>query len=196
MKLLVNALFCLAFLFFNINAQAVELAGVKIDETIQVTSGTSASMLTLNGAGIRKKLFFKVYAAALYLPKTATKSESVIDMPGAKQMSLTMLRNVASNDLWQAIDEGIKQNNTPEELQKISDEFSQLKQLFSTIETLKEKDRISLTWVPDVGTIILLNDKKIGGTFLGSPFFNALLRIWIGEKPVDQSLKDQLLKGV
>jgi len=54
----------IAALFFNL-AAAVEVAGVKFDDKTRVGPGE----LVVNGAGLRKKAVFKVYAMALYLPE-------------------------------------------------------------------------------------------------------------------------------
>ena len=58
---------------------------------------------------------------------------------------------------------------------------------------LKKGDVISMEWVPNVGTNMFVNGKKLGDTFLDVAFFNAVLKIWIGDNPVDSSLKKQLL---
>ena len=44
-------------------ANALELAGVKLDDKAQVENAA----LQLNGAGIRTRVIFKVYVGALYL---------------------------------------------------------------------------------------------------------------------------------
>ena len=44
---------------------AAEVAGVKVDDKIRVGS----SDLVLNGAGLRSKVFIKVYVGALYVGK-------------------------------------------------------------------------------------------------------------------------------
>ena len=44
-----------------LSASALEVKGIKVDETAQV----GGSALVLNGAGVRTKLMFKVYVAGL-----------------------------------------------------------------------------------------------------------------------------------
>jgi len=51
---------------FTISAHSLEVKGVKVDESVQVGVNT----LVLNGAGVRTKMMFKVYVAALYLGKS------------------------------------------------------------------------------------------------------------------------------
>jgi len=46
-------------------AHAIEVAGVKFDDQTKIGN----TDVVANGAGLRKKAFFKVYAMALYLPE-------------------------------------------------------------------------------------------------------------------------------
>jgi hypothetical protein len=72
-------------LSFGALAAPMEVSGVKLDDPIEV-HGTK---LQLNGAGIRYKAVFKVYVAAMYLPKKAATPEEVYAMPGPKRISIT-----------------------------------------------------------------------------------------------------------
>ena len=58
-------LMVLILLFSLSTAEAVELAGVNLPETISV----EGDELVLNGGGARKKFFMKMYVGALYLMK-------------------------------------------------------------------------------------------------------------------------------
>ena len=68
MKLIYKLMFAMLFFALTFSAHALELKGVKVDETAKV-GGTA---LVLNGAGLRTKLMFKVYVAALYLTQKQT----------------------------------------------------------------------------------------------------------------------------
>ncbi|MFZ2541526.1 MAG: chalcone isomerase family protein, partial [Gallionella sp.] len=62
-------------------SQALELAGVKLVDSVQIGNES----LQLNGAGIRTGLFFKIYVGALYLPEKQTSAEAVIaDVRGSR----------------------------------------------------------------------------------------------------------------
>lgn len=172
--------------------QAVEIAGAKIDETAQVANAA----LKLNGAGIRYKVFFKVYVAALYLTENKSTTESILALNGPKKITLTMLREISSDTLAQAFMDGVKKNTEIAERTRLADQFIKFGQLFSTVAEINKGDVISIESVPNVGCYVLINGKRIGDTFTDPGFFNALLRIWIGENPVDGPLKIKLLGGV
>jgi len=183
-------LFCLALALVN-SVQAVEIAGAKIDDTAQVAN----TPLKLNGAGIRYKVFFKVYVAALYLTETKDTTESIVALNGPKKITLTMLREISSDTLAQAFMDGVKKNTDKTERTRLADQFLKFGTLFSTVAVINKGDVISLEWVPNVGTVVVINGKKLGEPFSDAGFFNALLRIWIGENPVDAPLKAKLLGG-
>jgi hypothetical protein len=52
---------------------------------------------------------------------------------------------------------------------------------------------LHIDWIPGTGTVCELNGKKLGETVPDVAFYNAILRIWLGDKPVDRSLKTALL---
>lgn len=170
-------------------AQAIEVSGVKLPDTVQAAN----TSLKLNGAGVRSKVFFKVYIAALYLSEQKNTTDAVLALDGPKQINLSMLRDLSSDTLGQAFLDGVKRNSDKVERIKFLDQFLKLGQLFATVPELKKGDVLTMQWLPNVGTDIFINGKRIGETFPDVIFFNALLKIWLGENPVDGKLKDQML---
>ena len=179
---------CLALAVIS-SAQAVEVSGVRLDDTVQAAN----TSLKFNGAGVRYKVFFKVYIAALYLSESKNTTEGILALSGPKQINLSMLRDVSSDSLGQAFLDGLKRNSDKAERSKFLDQFLKLGQLFASVPELKKGEVLSIQWLPSVGTNIFINVKRIGETFPDEAFFNALLKIWLGENPVDAKLKDQML---
>jgi hypothetical protein len=151
---------------------AVTVAGVAYTDSLD----QRGTVLQLNGAGVRYKAVFKVYAAGLYLPKKASTPEDVMAMPGPKRISITMLREIDANELGKLFTRGVEDNTGRGELSK-----------------LLPGDTFELDWMPGVGTVLLVKGKPQGEPFPEAEFFNALLRIWLGPSPADWKLKDALL---
>jgi len=171
------------------HAAALELAGVKVDETAHVANRD----LLLNGAGIRYKAIFKVYTAALYLSEKKTSPADVISSAGPRRIALVMLRDVSSEDFGQAFMSGIQKNSVKAEKEKIINQLMKFGELFASIPELKKGDVLTTDWIPGSGTLIQVNGKKVGDIFPDVAFYNALLKIWIGDKPADSALKLHLL---
>jgi hypothetical protein len=167
----------------------VTVSGVKFDEAIDVRG----SKPQLNGAGVRYKAVFKVYAAGLYLPKKANTTEEVLAMPGAKRMTITMLREVDTAELGKLFTRGVEDNMDKAAFSKIIPGVIRMSQIFSEHKKLNAGENFMIDWVPGTGTIITVKGVQQGEPFKEPEFFNALLRIWLGPNPADWKLKDALL---
>jgi len=165
---------------------AREIAGVDVPETAAITN----KVLVLNGAGIRKKLFIKVYVAGLYLTVKRTTASEILADPGAKRIVMSFLyKEVSAERLVEGWNVGFADNNTTEELKGLQDRIDQFNALFSTV---RKGDTIQLDYMPNEGTQVWIND-TMKGTVPGEDFYRALLKIWLGTEPADAGLKDAML---
>jgi hypothetical protein len=170
-------------------AQAIEVGGLKFDDTVKV----AGKELKVNGAGVRVRVIVKVYSLVLYLPEKKDTTAGVLDSPGPRRFSLGLLREVTGDDLGQAFLAGITANTDKAERSKFVNQLAQFGDTFVNIPAGKKGDVITVDWVPDTGTVMHFNGKPIGEPIKDIAFYNAVLKIWLGDKPVDSSLKPQLL---
>lgn len=170
-------------------AATVEVGGVKLEDSTDVRG----NKLVLNGAGIRYKAVFKVYSAGLYLGKKASTPEEVLAAPGAKRLSITMLREIDSNELGKLFTRGVQDNAPKTEMSKLVPGLIKMGQIFSDQKRLMTGDVFMIDWIPGTGTVITVKGVPQGDPFKEPEFFNALMRIWLGPQPADWKLKDALL---
>ena len=168
---------------------AMEVAGVKLADTERIANQD----LKLNGAGIRYKAIFKVYVAGLYLSDKKTTVPEVLAVPGAKRVTITMLRDIGNEELGRGFMSGIQQNTDKTEKAKLVMQLQKFGEMFATIPELKKGDTLTTDWVPGSGTLVHLNGKIVGDVIPDDAFYNAILRIWLGDKPVDSKLKRAML---
>ena len=174
------------------SAVAMEVEGVKVPD--RVRQGDSDFDLVLNGAGVRTRLIFKIYVGALYLQQKKTAADAVLADTGARRIALYLLRDLTSEQLFSALNEGLKSNLASAELAKLEPQVKQLEGIFDAIKLAKAGDVILLDYVPGSGTRIVVN-RDLTETIPGADFNRALLRIWLGDKPVDTGLKKAMLGG-
>ena len=167
----------------------VTLAGVKYEEV----SDIRGAKLQLNGAGIRYKGPFKVYAAGLYLPKKAGTPDEILAMPGAKRMSVVMLRDIDASELGKLFVRGVEDNMDRNAMAKLIPGLMRMSQIFSDHKNLKSGEQFTLDWIPGTGTVVSVRGVPQGEPFKEPEFFNALMRIWLGPVPADWKLKESLL---
>lgn len=170
---------------------AVEVAGVKFEDTAQVAN----QPLVLNGAGLRTKVIVKVYAAGLYVGKKDTTAAGVLAQPGAKSVHAVMLRDLTGEDFADAMAKGFKANNSAADLAKHQAKLDELRALMLTVGEAKKGSSIHIDYVPGAGTRILFNGQQKGKDIPGEDFYQGLLKIWLGSDPVDSDLKAGLLGG-
>lgn len=170
-------------------ATAVEVAGVKFDDRTRVGNAE----LVANGAGLRKKVFFKVYAMALYLPQKSTDAEAVLAASGGKRIAITLLRDLTAQQFVEALQEGMANNHTDAEMAGLKDRLKQLTDVMLAIGEAREGTTIVIDWLPDSGTRLTVNGQVKGKEIAGEDFYRALLKIWLGSKPAQDDLKQALL---
>jgi len=170
-------------------ALAAEVAGVKVDERVKLGS----SELQLNGAGVRTRLIFKVYVGALYLPEKKSSTTEVLALKGAKRVSMTLLRDLRARQLTDALEEGMRANHSEAEIAALRERLDALLAAMNEIGSAKEKTVITLDFLPESGTGVTVDGASRGKPIPGEDFFIALLKIWLGEKPVDANLKRAML---
>lgn len=170
-------------------ASAVEVEGVKLDDTAQV----GGKELKLNGAGLRTRVIFKVYVMGLYLPEKKRTTAEVLASEGPRRFTLVLLRDISGADLGEAFMAGLNKNVDAAEKAKLSSQIARFGQMFGAIQTLKKGDVLTGDWLPASGTQLSLNGKPLAEALPDLAFYNAILRIWLGDQPADTSLKPALL---
>jgi hypothetical protein len=179
----------LALSFGQAFGATADVSGYKFDDTTKV----AGKDLKLNGAGMRTKFVVKVYAAGLYLPEKKSVVADILKQEGPRRVTLQMARDISSEDFGKAFMDGLNENVDRSEKAKIVSQIGKFGEMFAMVEGLKKNDVLHIDWVPGTGTVCELNGKKLGETVPDVAFYNAILRIWLGDKPVDRSLKTALL---
>jgi hypothetical protein len=170
-------------------AQPVEIEGVKLDPSIQVAGAT----LQLNGAGVRTRAVFKVYVAGLYVPQKANSAAALLAQKGPRRVAITMLRNVDADTFASSLNDGLRANLSEQQLAALKTQIEALNSTMKAVGEAKKGDSINFEFTPDAGTRVVVNGQPRGAGIPGEDFFNAVLRIWLGDKPVDASLKKGLV---
>jgi hypothetical protein len=167
---------------------AAEVEGVKIDDQTRVANAD----LTLNGAGLRKRLFFKVYVMGLYVPQKNPSAGALIDQAGPKRIAIHMLRDVSADAFNEALAEGIRANHSEADVKSLEPRVKELGAIIGAVGEAKKGMAIFLDW-NGAETQVMVNGKPTGKAIPGQDLYRALLRIWLGDNPVQDDLKKALL---
>jgi hypothetical protein len=157
-----------------IPALALTLAGVNMEDRVTVGGQT----LVLNGAGLRKKLFIKVYVGGLYLTAKNANAAAIMAADAPRRQVMHFLYSVSKDQMCDAWKEGLE-DNTKNPSAEVKAGFNTL---CSWMEPIPKGNRLVLTYVPGTGTTVEVNGKA-KGTLPGKATSDAILATWIGPKP-------------
>ena len=168
-------------------AQAT-VGGIKFDPEVTV----AGQKLQLNGAGLRIRAVFRVYAAGLYTPTKATKNEDILK-PGVKRLQMVALRDVGGDEFGKLFTRALEANASREEFSKSINSVIRMGQIFADARQFAKGDVIILDFVPTTGLVVTHKGKPLGEAFKEAEFQSLMLKIWFGPKPVDNELRKALL---
>jgi hypothetical protein len=172
-------------------APAAEVAGVKLED--QARLAPNGPELVLNGAGVRTRFFVKVYAAGLYVTEKKTSATELLALGGPKRFAMVMLRDVTAAQLSDALNDGFKANNSPADQERYKAQLGELLAIMNALGGAKKGEVVALDYLSDAGTRVQLNGEARGKPIADEGFYRALLKVWLGDNPVDGDLKKGLL---
>jgi hypothetical protein len=170
---------------FSASSVAKDMAGVHIDEV----SNLGSSSMVLNGSGIRSKFFMDLYVASLYLPKTETDPQAILDSPELAIQLDILSSMITSEKMNAAISEGFD-NATYGQTQAISSAIARFTATFDA--PINVGDRFVFVMKKDHGVSSIKNGIP-QGEVQDELFRRALINIWLGDEPAQESLKDAML---
>lgn len=175
----------LSLLLMSSPAWALTVAGVNVSPT--VTAG--GKTLSLNGTGIRKAfVFVKVYVGALYTERKVSSADELLKDPGEKIVRMHFVYSkVEKEKIVGAFAEGLTKNSP--DVAGSADAKAFLSWFASDFSA---GDTVDVALSPD-GTVSATHNGKSLGSLRAPALSRAVLRIWFGEKPVDEALKQGML---
>ena len=171
-------------LFLAGSAFAVEIAGVNLEPSVTV----NGHALKLNGSGLRKKFFVKVYIGSLYAGKRLPSAAAALSDSGDKLIRMNFLHSkVEKEKIIDAFSEGFS-NNSPD--LPGSAEVKNFLSLFTA--DFNRGDVVDLKLGADGAVSVSHNGRQLG-TVPSAKLARGVLAIYLGDKPADEALKKGML---
>lgn len=146
--------------------------------------------LSLNGSGVRTKLFIKLYKGGLYLKAPSKDAAAIINADEAMGIRLAIVSGlITAEKMENATMEGFE-NATGGQLAPIAGEIDQFMDVFR--QGIENGYKYDLVYQPGTGTVVSKNG-QVQATIGGLPFKQALFGIWLGDKPAQGKLKKGML---
>jgi hypothetical protein len=173
---------------------SVDVAGVALDEAITV----GGAPLVLNGAGFRKRGYFRIDVTSLYTQQKYTSVEALEKSSGPKRLQLSILQDITGAQASRYFLIDFEASATPSEFAQLINEVSQIGNIYSSLPKIKKGDVISLDWLPGKGLLAMLNGTILTPHGASTPYLNSellqhvMFRMYVaGKTPAE--LQDNLL---
>ncbi len=174
-----------------LRAQITVEGGHIYPATVEVADRT----LQLSGAGYRGVRIYRGYAAALYLQRKASTSAEALAQDGPKRIQMVMLIDVPAIEFAKAFDKYVARNTPAAEMPALRERMARFDALIEALGTVQKNDVVDLDYVPERGLVFKVNGKLQGEPIPGADLYGGLMRIFIGDRPVDKEMKIGMLGG-
>ncbi len=168
----------------SLPARAGSLAGVTLPDSASVGGKT----LTLNGLGLRSKLFIKIYVGGLYLGTKSSDAAAILAADAPKKLVLHFLYAPSKGQMTDALHEGFEANAPA----YFAQHRAEADRFLAAVDGMGKGEEMTLTYVPGTGTTLAIRGKDVV-TLTGADFMRAVFSIWLGSKPPTADLKKGLL---
>ena len=186
--LLVALLTAACFASFAAHAD-VEIDGVKYASAFKIDGRT----VLLNGAATKtSKLGVRDFSVAIYAEKKAGSVDALCTMRGSKRISYKILRRMTADGMG-FLTRSAEANLDRTDYVKALGGLARLAALLGSHPSFVDGDTLALDYQPGVGTFFSLNGKRDNQPVKEPEFFKAMLLVWVGDKPVDQRMKAEIL---
>jgi len=169
------------------SAQNAVISGVTLPGVLKVGN----TSLTLNGGGVRTKLFMDMYVAGLYVTSKSKDGNAIAKSNDAGAVRLHITSSLVTTDrMKEAILEGFKKS-TGGKTAPLQARIDKFVQVFS-LEPIVKGNEFDVTYIPGEGVKVYKGGKLLQ-TVEGQDFKAALWGIWLGNDPADKGLKEGML---
>ena len=190
MRSFIRTLLAAALLSASIAQASVQVGGVDFQPELRAQKGT----LALNGAGLRTRVGFKVYAMGLYLREPLTDAAAIIGDKGEKRIRIVLTRDLEAKQFGDALLAGLEKNHEPDELAALKPATDALIGALAAVGEVASGTEIVLDQLANGATRLVVNGQQKGDDIGDVAFYPALLRIWLGVRPANHDLRDALLR--
>ncbi|WP_413999377.1 chalcone isomerase family protein [Flavobacterium sp. W1B] len=187
-KILLLLTVLLSVQFSTVTAQSqIEINGITVPRTINIQNKN----LTLNGVGGRSKMWVEVYVQALYLSRLSEDPNYIVESDTEMAVRIHITSSlVSSGKLTRNFNIGFEKS-AGTNLNSLRPKIEAFKKMLS--DEIVKDDVYNLFYNPIDTSVWVYKNDILKGKIPGIDFKKALFGIWLSDKPVDETLKKNLL---
>lgn len=173
---------------------ALAQAVVTVDGVDVPTAATvRGKKLVLNGAGVRRRGYYKSNIVALYLPERLTTLDAIMKLDGPRRIQMLLLRDFSQSTVSRIFLADFKQATTDTEFKTLINEVAEIGAIYNNVKRVEQGDKVNIDWQPGAGIIASLNDRQLNEKPINNELaYQIYLRMFMGPN-VPPELRNRLL---
>jgi Chalcone isomerase-like len=174
--------------------QAQAQTTIKVDGVeVPTTSVVRGKKLVLNGAGVRRRGYYKSNIVALYLPERLTTLDAIMKLDGPRRIQMLLLRDFSQSTVSRIFLADFKQAATDTEFKALINEVAEIGAIYNNVKRVEQGDKVNIDWQPGAGIIASLNDRQLNDKPINNELaYQIYLRMFMGPG-VPEDLRNRLL---
>ena len=174
--------------------QAQAQAALKVDGVeVPTTTTVRGKKLVLNGAGVRRRGYYKSNIVALYLPERLTTLDAIMKLDGPRRIQMLLLRDFSQSTVSRIFLADFKQAATDTEFKALINEVAEIGAIYNNVKRVEQGDKVNIDWQPGAGFIASLNDRQLNDKPINNELaYQIYLRMFMGPT-VPEELRNRLL---
>ena len=170
-------------------------SGIVFPKAVTLRDGDREFRMKATGSGLRKKIVFKVYGAALYVDETAALGPdplaSLVAGHMARRIVMTFKRDVDYGKIREAYEGGLKRVWKGKLDPAVAPDLETFLHYFD--KGVKEGQSIELTYLPDKGLCTAV--AGVSYPLVTNPkIAHDIWAVWLGDDPVSTDLRRDLVR--
>ncbi|MEY4764388.1 MAG: hypothetical protein RI907_1061 [Pseudomonadota bacterium] len=172
-------------------AAAASLEGQTFDNRATL----DGKPLALNGLGLRGVAWIKAFVAGIYVTSPSKDGAQLVAQAGPKRIRLKIMLGASAHELTKSLVGRIEDHESTDFQKRVMPRMNLLGGAIDSMGDLKAGDTVDLDWLPGKGTQLVRNGRAVGEPVPGDDLYGAVMRIFVGDHPVDKRMKKGLLAG-
>lgn len=151
--------------------------------------------LVRTGTGRFRFFFVPYYDCALYVLPELKDPAAVVAADAPRRLIIDAVRQITAFEFLWGLDQGLADNSSRTELKALAADLERVRAIVREAGGLERGERGCLDYLPGIGIRLLVDDVPQGPALGGKALADALFKVWLGERPLDASLKESLFAG-
>lgn len=183
---------CLLALLPGTSGLAASEQALRFPDAVRLAPG--GPRLARRGSG-RFRFFVPYYDSADDTLPELQDAQEVLTVDAPRRLIIDALRQITAFEFLWGLDQGLADNSTRAELKAVQRDLERVRAIVREAGGLERGMRGALDYLPGIGVRSSLNDRPQGPALGGKALADALFKVWLGERPLDVSLKEALFGG-